>query len=74
MANYRVSMWIPVSTSIDVEADTVEDAIAVALENAPAATNASNDGIDEAGEWTANAVYDESNAQVWDDTDDSADR
>jgi hypothetical protein len=65
MATYRVSMWIPVSTSIDVEADTIDGAIDAALENAPAATNSSNNGIDEAGEWTAVAVYDESNAEVW---------
>lgn len=65
MATYRVHMIHTVSTNVDVEADDIESAIDLALENAPSATNSTNVGIDEAGEWTEIAVYDESGDEVW---------
>jgi hypothetical protein len=74
MPTYRVHMIHSVSTTVEVEADTIDGAIEQALAEAPTPTNSSNHGIDPDGGWHEVAVYDESGAQVWDDSDDSESR
>lgn len=62
---YRVHMIHSVSTNVDVEAESVEDAIDEALCQAPSPTNVSNHGVDPAGDWEECAVYDEGGTEVW---------
>lgn len=63
--NYRVHLVTAVSTTVEVEATSIEEARDLALEEAPQPVNSSNRGIDQAGEWEEHAVYDDSGAEVW---------
>lgn len=70
MPTFNVYMIQSVSTTVEVEADSIEDAIDVALQQAPSPINSTNHGIDPDGEWREVAVYDESGAEVWNDSQD----
>jgi hypothetical protein len=74
MAIYRVHLVQSVSTTVEVDIEPEEDespedllqrAIDEALTNAPSPTNATNRGIDPAGEWEEHSVCDEGGDEVW---------
>ncbi len=70
MSEYRVHLVQTVSTTVEVEADDMDQAIEAALNEAPSPTNSTNTGIDPSGDWMEVAVYDESGDEVWSESDD----
>lgn len=54
---YRVFMTQTVTTAVEVEAGSIDEARDMALEQAPSPTNGTNHGIDPSGEWTEQEIY-----------------
>lgn len=67
MNTYRVHLTMTVSTNVEVEAEDQDEAVELAVQRAPSATNSTNHGIDESGEWTEVSITDETGEEIWSD-------